>query len=61
VYRDKNSESLLIGKNLPLNRRDLPVFLESWGTFLANTPGIDSFTLDRMHNFIAQALNALCE
>jgi CO/xanthine dehydrogenase FAD-binding subunit len=61
VYRDKNSESLLIGKQLPLNRRDLPVFLESWDTFLANTPDIDSFTLDRMHNFIDQAIHALCE
>ncbi|GHU16603.1 FAD-binding protein [Spirochaetia bacterium] len=35
ILRDKNSETLLIGKRLPLNRRDALDFVEHWKTYLS--------------------------
>jgi CO/xanthine dehydrogenase FAD-binding subunit len=35
ILRDKNNESLLIGKQLPLNRRDAADFVEHWKTYLS--------------------------
>jgi CO/xanthine dehydrogenase FAD-binding subunit len=35
ILRDKNSETLLIGKQLPLNRRDALDFIEHWNSYLS--------------------------
>jgi CO/xanthine dehydrogenase FAD-binding subunit len=34
VFREKNSEVLLIGKKLPLDRKDAHAFVERWKTYL---------------------------
>jgi CO/xanthine dehydrogenase FAD-binding subunit len=34
VFREKNSEALLVGKKLPLDRKDAHVFIERWKTYL---------------------------
>jgi CO/xanthine dehydrogenase FAD-binding subunit len=42
VLRDKNSEAILSGKHLPLDRRDLAHFIELWGSYLSamDSPGV---------------------
>ena len=35
VFRDKNGETMLAGKHLPLDRKDAAAFLESWTNYLS--------------------------
>ena len=59
MYRDKSDESLLIGKQLPLENREIAEFLSNWRNFLFNIPHIDDFTRDRAFNCIDSALSNL--
>ena len=43
IVRDKNSETMLAGKVLPLNRRDIKTFLDSWRTCLSSFKGNEKF------------------
>jgi hypothetical protein len=36
ILREKDSESMLIGKRLPLDRRDASAFLDRWKGYLSN-------------------------
>ncbi|MDR0760291.1 MAG: FAD binding domain-containing protein [Treponema sp.] len=61
VIRDKNSEAVLSGKHLPLDRRDISHFIELWRAFLS---GIDTPSLmvkARMLNFVEDAVMELAD
>lgn len=56
VLRDKNSESTLAGKQLPLDRREAGHFLELWKTFLSGAP-IPGFMLrSKLFNFVESCI-----
>ncbi|MDR0386485.1 MAG: FAD binding domain-containing protein [Treponema sp.] len=61
VIRDKNSEAVLSGKHLPLDRRDIGHFMELWEAFLAelNAPGV--MMKARILNFIEEAALELAD
>ena len=52
VVRDKSSEAILIGKQLPLSRRVAAEFAESWGHFLSGIPNLDELSKKELLNFI---------
>ncbi|MDR1618243.1 MAG: FAD binding domain-containing protein [Treponema sp.] len=52
ILRDKNSEASLIGKELPLNRRDARNFTEQWRAFLAAQESPAPLTRAELLNFI---------
>jgi CO/xanthine dehydrogenase FAD-binding subunit len=61
VIRDKNSEAVLSGKRLPLDRRDISHFIELWRAFLSAvaTPGV--MAKARLLNFIEEAVMELTD
>jgi len=61
IWRDKNIESKLIGKELPLNRRIAADFVEHWDAFLAGADSIDALSRKEMTNFIAMNVYNLSE
>jgi len=61
ILRDKNIESRLIGKGLPLNRRIAADFVEYWDAFLAGIDSIDALSRKEMTNFIAMNVYNLSE
>jgi CO/xanthine dehydrogenase FAD-binding subunit len=52
ILRDKNSEASLIGKELPLNRRDARNFVEQWRIFLSALTSPPPVTRAELLNFI---------
>jgi CO/xanthine dehydrogenase FAD-binding subunit len=52
IIRNKNGESVLIGKQLPLSRRDAEDFVESWVEFLAHNHEINEISRRQMINCI---------
>jgi CO/xanthine dehydrogenase FAD-binding subunit len=56
VLQDKNSESLLIGKHLPLNRRDVLLFVSQWEAFLDTLPYPRGLLRSSLLNFIESSL-----
>jgi CO/xanthine dehydrogenase FAD-binding subunit len=42
ILRDKNSETMLAGKQLPLDRKDTRVFVERWKTYMSAFEGIEN-------------------
>jgi CO/xanthine dehydrogenase FAD-binding subunit len=52
ILRDKNSEAILVGKQLPLNQRDAEDFLENWNNFLSGITGLGDLTRTELMNFI---------
>jgi CO/xanthine dehydrogenase FAD-binding subunit len=61
IWRDKNIESRLIGKGLPLNRRIAVDFVEQWEAFLAGVESKNSLSRKEMINFIAMNVYNLSE
>ncbi|MDR2495208.1 MAG: FAD binding domain-containing protein [Spirochaetaceae bacterium] len=70
VLRDRNSETLLIGKPLPLERRDVHSFVEQWEAAMLHSqtqiriqsrPLMDDFLRARIVNFIATNLLSLTD
>jgi len=61
IWRDKNIETKLIGKELPLNRRIAGDFVEHWDAFLAGIESIDALSRKEMTNFIAMNVYNLTE
>jgi CO/xanthine dehydrogenase FAD-binding subunit len=61
IWRDKNIESRLIGKGLPLNRRIAADFVEHWDAFLPGIDSIDALSKKEMINFIAMNVYNLSE
>jgi CO/xanthine dehydrogenase FAD-binding subunit len=52
ILRDKNTEALLIGKQLPLNRRDAADFTEHWKTCLSALDSPAPIVRSEILNFI---------
>jgi CO/xanthine dehydrogenase FAD-binding subunit len=52
ILRDKNSETSLIGKQLPLNIREAENFMDHWNTFLSALEEPDLFIRAGIFNFI---------
>ncbi|MDR1802264.1 MAG: FAD binding domain-containing protein [Treponema sp.] len=42
ILRDKNSETMLAGKHLPLERKDTKVFVDRWKTYMSAFQGIEN-------------------
>jgi CO/xanthine dehydrogenase FAD-binding subunit len=70
VLREKNGEALLVGKKLPLDRRDALMFVERWKAYLdtfkaseetAAAYGCFDFIKDRILGFIKNAIMALAD
>jgi len=61
IWRDKNIETKLIGKGLPLNRRIAAEFVEHWDSFLAGVNSIDPLSRKEMTNYIAMNVYNLSE
>jgi CO/xanthine dehydrogenase FAD-binding subunit len=61
IWRDKNIESRLIGKGLPLNRRIAADFVEHWDAFLSGIDSINALSRKEMINFIAMNVYNLSE
>jgi CO/xanthine dehydrogenase FAD-binding subunit len=61
IWRDKNIETKLIGKGLPLNRRIAADFVEHWDGYLAGIDSINSLSRKEMTNFIAMNVYNLSE
>jgi CO/xanthine dehydrogenase FAD-binding subunit len=71
VFREKNSEALLIGKKLPLDRKDAHAFIERWKTRLGIVKdgeepegekyGPFDFTRAQILGFIKTAIMALAD
>jgi CO/xanthine dehydrogenase FAD-binding subunit len=56
VLRDKNSETVMAGKRLPLDRRDAAHFAELWDTFLraVEVPGF--MLRSKLYNFVESCI-----
>jgi len=61
IWRDKNIETKLIGKGLPLNRRIASEFVEHWDGYLSGIDSINSLSRKEMTNFIAMNVFNLSE
>ena len=61
IWRNKNSESILIGKHLPLNHKTANDFLENWKEFLANNNEISEFSKNALLNSIEENVFNLSE
>jgi len=61
ILRDKNSEAILIGKQLPLSRKTAGDFIKSWKAFLKDFQDITDLSKKRLINCIEQNLYNLCE
>jgi len=59
--RNKESESLLVGKHLPLGHRIAADFIESWKAFLSGVPNMDDLSRQEMVNVIEMNINNLSE
>jgi len=60
-WRNKESESLLAGKHLPLSRRIAADFIESWKTFLGGIDNVDELSRQELLNFIEMSIFNLSE
>jgi CO/xanthine dehydrogenase FAD-binding subunit len=61
IIRDKNSESLLIGKSLPLSKKDAVNFLNCWETYLQGLVNISPLLRFGLTRFIESGLSALMD
>jgi CO/xanthine dehydrogenase FAD-binding subunit len=61
ILRDKTSETILIGKQLPLSRRITAEFIGRWETFLVGIQEVDEFSRKELINFIEQNVYNLSE
>lgn len=61
MLQDTKAKSLLIGKRLPLNRKDAHIFIEDWEASIASQPQLEGFLGNQMVNFIETGLLSLSE
>ena len=52
ILRNKNSEGILIGKQLPLSRREADVFVKNWSEFLTDNHDIKEISKKQLINCI---------
>jgi len=61
IIRNKDGETILNGKYLPLNRKNADEFVENWSVFLANKPNISNFSKNAILNTIEENVYNLTE
>ena len=61
ILRDKNSEAILIGKQLPLSRKTAGDFVKNWKAFLQHFQDIGDLSKKRFINCMEQNLYNLSE
>ncbi|MDR0998472.1 MAG: FAD binding domain-containing protein [Treponema sp.] len=61
ILRDKNTETLLIGKHLPLNRRDAADFVEQWRVYLSALDQSGPLIHSEILNFIESLMSNLSD
>lgn len=61
ILRDKDSESILIGKQLPLSAKIAADFLDKWDNYMANNPEINQQNRRKLLNFIDFIVQNLSE
>ena len=61
IWRNKDSETMLIGRRLPLNHKIAVDFIKSWETFLSGIQNIDELSAKELFNFIKIHINNLSE
>jgi CO/xanthine dehydrogenase FAD-binding subunit len=61
IWRDKDSESIVIGKNLPINKKIAVDFVESWESYLRGVWNVDELSRKELINFIELNINNLAE
>ena len=61
LWRNKESESILIGKHLPLNHRIAADFVENWKSFLSCLQNVDELSRQELINFIEMNIFNLSE
>ena len=61
IWRDTDSESILIGKHLPLSKRITADFVNYWNTSVAEIESIDELSRLELINFIEVNITALTE
>jgi CO/xanthine dehydrogenase FAD-binding subunit len=58
VLRDKNSETVVAGKRLPLDRRDVAHYSELWDTFLQAVEAPGFMLRAKLHNFVESCISS---
>jgi CO/xanthine dehydrogenase FAD-binding subunit len=61
LWRDRESESILAGKRLPLNHRIAADFVGKWEAFISGIQHIDDLSRNELVNFIEININNLSE
>jgi CO/xanthine dehydrogenase FAD-binding subunit len=61
IWRDKNSESILIGESLPINRRIAADFVEHWKAYLLGIETIGELAGKELINFIEMNIYNLAD
>jgi CO/xanthine dehydrogenase FAD-binding subunit len=61
ILRDKNAEALLIGKHLPLSRRDAADFAEQWRVYLSALDKSGPLIHSEILNFIKSLMSNLSD
>jgi CO/xanthine dehydrogenase FAD-binding subunit len=61
ILRDKSTESLLVGKNLPLNKKDAAAFVAHFKTYLVGLENPTPLLRAGLLNFIESSLAALTD
>ena len=61
IWRDRDSESLLIGKHLPLGRRIASDFIEHWQDYLSGIHNMEELSRQELVNFIETNVYNLSE
>jgi hypothetical protein len=61
IFRNKDSESILAGKHLPLNRRIAADFTGNWESFLSGMQNVDELSRKEFVNFIEINIRNLSE
>jgi CO/xanthine dehydrogenase FAD-binding subunit len=61
VLRDKNSETVMAGKQLPLDRRDAAHFAELWKTFLHAVEAPGYMLREKLYNFVESCIISLSD
>ena len=61
ILRNRNSEELLLGKNLPINRKITSEFVENWEKFLNERPELSEFSKNALLNNIRENVFILSE
>jgi CO/xanthine dehydrogenase FAD-binding subunit len=61
IWRDKDSESIVIGEKLPLSRKITADFIESWEYYLRGIWNIDELSRKELINFIELNIYNLAE